>query len=70
MASRISVFTAAMRGPHIGMPGVATRSLREVRLRFHAPPIYEVDGELMQANSADVTVRCEPGVLTVVCGPA
>jgi diacylglycerol kinase (ATP) len=65
---RARLFAAAMRGSHAGLPGVEMRSAREVRLRFREPPVYEVDGELLRARSAELTVRCVAKALSVVSG--
>jgi diacylglycerol kinase (ATP) len=63
---RARLFAAAGRGAHVREPEVRVRREAWVRLRFASPPAYETDGELRQALSPTVTVRCLPGVLRVV----
>jgi len=60
---RLAVFARAVRGIHEGEPEVTRRAVREVSLSFVAPPQFDADGELHQAGSRDVTVRCHPGAL-------
>ncbi len=68
---RLKLFGAAARGTHIGQPEVVTETAAAFTIHFPTPPAYEVDGEYhRQARSADVHVRCIPGALRVVAGPA
>ena len=66
--ARVRTLLAASRGKHIGLPGVEHRRAASFELKFHAPPLFEVDGELVQANVDTVTVRCEPRRLRI-CVP-
>jgi diacylglycerol kinase family enzyme len=38
-------------------------------LRFSAPPMMEVDGELRQAKSSTVAIECVPRALSVIAAP-
>lgn len=66
--TRLRTLLAASRGRHIGRSGVehATRSAFE--LRFEAAPLYQVDGELVQADRPSLTVRCERQRLRICVG--
>lgn len=39
-------------------------------LRFPAPPLYNLDGDLYQARSRALHVKCLPGALDVVAPTA
>lgn len=60
---RAVVFAGASRGTHLAAPEVSVQRVREVTLTFAAPPTFNADGELHQARSARVTVRCHAGAL-------
>ncbi|HEX6059126.1 MAG TPA: diacylglycerol kinase family protein [Gemmatimonadaceae bacterium] len=64
--ARLGLFAAALRGRHIAMPGVESRRLAALTLRFPSPPLLEVDGDLHRADAAEVVVDCLPGALRVV----
>jgi diacylglycerol kinase (ATP) len=66
---RARLFAAAGRGAHVGEAEVSVQRAPWVRLRFPTPPAYETDGELRQAASTTITVRCLPGALRVVGAP-
>lgn len=66
-ARRVRLLAAAMRGAHIGAPEVSLERVRDVVLAFEAPPIFEADGELHQATSAQITVKCLRGALRLAC---
>ena len=65
---RLWTLLAAARGKHLGMPGVEHRSAAAFSLRFETAPVFEVDGELVQSDSATISVRCERQRLRV-CAP-
>ena len=63
---RARLFVAATRGHHLTFPGVSQRRSAEFCFRFAAAPIYEADGELIQAAAPEVVIRCLPAALRVV----
>ncbi len=65
---RLRTLLAAARGKHLGMAGVEHRTAAAFTLRFETPPMFEVDGELVQSESATIRVRCERARLRV-CAP-
>jgi diacylglycerol kinase (ATP) len=67
---RARIFQATMRGAHLGFAEVGTRQAASVRLRFRAPPLYQIDGELCRAQASELEVRCETNALRVVTSPA
>ena len=69
VAGRVRMFAAAFRGKHVGLPSVETKRVTTMTLRFSAPPMIEVDGELKQARSATVSVECVPRALSVIAAP-
>jgi diacylglycerol kinase (ATP) len=64
--TRLRLFNAAPTGRHVHSPHVQMRQSTRFSVRFSAPPKYEVDGELWQAEGAEVTVETVPGALQVV----
>ena len=60
---RAIVFAGATRGTHTTAPEVDIRLVREATLTFDTPPLFDADGELHQARSCSVTVRCHPRAL-------
>jgi diacylglycerol kinase (ATP) len=66
--ARVRTLLAASRGWHIGLPGVETKRAASFELRFEQPPLFEVDGELVQADRPTLVVRCEKQRLRV-CAP-
>ena len=69
LTGRVRIFAGAFRGTHIGLPPVETKRVREVTLRFSAPPMMEVDGELRQAVASTVKIECVPRALNVISAP-
>lgn len=63
---RLKLFGAAMKGVHIGRPGVSTIRGTRMTLQFDAPPACQRDGELDQLHEKTVTLSCVPGALKVV----
>lgn len=64
--ARLRLFAAAMRGSHVTLPGVEVRRVPALTLRFPAPPLLEVDGELQRAATPEMEVACLPGALRIV----
>ncbi len=62
---RLWTLLAAARGKHLGMAGVEHRTAAAFTLRFETAPLFEVDGELVQSDSATISVRCERARLRV-----
>ncbi|MEP7381814.1 MAG: hypothetical protein ABI910_09025, partial [Gemmatimonadota bacterium] len=60
---RMAVFSAATRGTHLAAPEVSSRPTGALTLTFDAPPIFQADGELHQAETSTVVVRCTAGAL-------
>jgi YegS/Rv2252/BmrU family lipid kinase len=69
VAQRVRLFLGAMRGTHIGMKSVSAIGVNELTLTFPASPLMEIDGELRQARSQTVNVKCIPRALAVVAAP-
>lgn len=69
LIARVRIFAGAFRGAHIGLPPVETKRVREITLRFSAPPMMEVDGELRQAVASTVKIECVPRGLNVIAAP-
>ncbi|HEY5021393.1 MAG TPA: hypothetical protein VII30_02785, partial [Gemmatimonadaceae bacterium] len=69
LIDRMRIFAAALRGTHLGHPSVRTERARVMSLRFSAPPMMEVDGELRQARSSTVQIECLPRALSVIAAP-
>jgi diacylglycerol kinase (ATP) len=69
LIGRVRIFTGAFRGTHIGLPAVKTKRVREMTLRFSAPPMMELDGELTRALSSTVKIDCVPRGLNVIAAP-
>jgi diacylglycerol kinase family enzyme len=69
LIGRVRIFAGAFRGTHPGLPWVETKRVARMSLRFSAPPMMEVDGELVQAVSSTVKVECLPRALSVIAAP-
>ena len=69
LIGRVRLFAGAFRGTHVGLPSVRTKRVAEMTLRFSAPPMMEVDGELRQALSSTVKIECVPRALNVIAAP-
>jgi diacylglycerol kinase (ATP) len=67
--NRVRLFAAALRGKHIGMPGVAATTRSQLDLLFETAPTMEVDGELRVARDRHVELACVPGALAVIAAP-
>jgi len=65
---RLLTLLAAARGKHLGMAGVEHRTAAAFTLRFETPPLFEVDGELVQAEMSTLMIRCERQRLRI-CAP-
>ncbi len=63
---RVSLFAKAVRGTHLSAPEVRWERGTRFPLHFDAPPAFEADGELHQAQSDTVTISVRPGALQVV----
>lgn len=61
--ARAQLFARAMRGRHVSHPAVHAARGGAFTLTFDAPPHFETDGEMHQAASPRVTVRCVPQAL-------
>jgi diacylglycerol kinase (ATP) len=64
--ARLPLFARATRGTHVGSRHVAVQRGAAFTLEFGEPPLYEADGELMQAIGPVVSVRIKPRALTVI----
>jgi diacylglycerol kinase (ATP) len=65
---RLQTLVAAARGRHLGLAGVEHRTAATFDLRFESPPVFEVDGELVQSGRAELLIRCEQQRLRI-CAP-
>lgn len=63
---RFKLFNAAERGHHVLSKHVRTRRSKHFRVEFDAPPRYELDGDLWQAESPVVEVEAIPNALRVM----
>ncbi len=66
---RVRTFAGALRGTHLGLPGVTSVKAESLTLTFADPPAMELDGELQQATTRTVRIECVPNALTVVAAP-
>lgn len=64
--ARLSLLLSATRGAHVSSPAVREYQQRLFDLRFPAPPLYNLDGDLCQARSRTLRVECLPAALAVV----
>ncbi len=64
--TRWRLFNAAPKGRHVRSSHVQMRQSARFSVRFSTPPKYEVDGELWQAEGAEVIVEVVPRALQVV----
>ena len=64
--TRWRLFNAAPKGRHVRSHHVQMRQSARFSVRFSAPPKYEVDGELWQAEGAEVIVEAVRGALRLV----
>ena len=64
--ARPALFLRAMRGTHIHHPEVTVSRRAHLVLRFPAPPSFECDGELHQAESTELTVSVRAGRLPLI----
>lgn len=64
--TRMRLFSAAPNGGHVASPLVHTQKSPHFTVRFARPPKYEVDGELWQAESNEVSVEVAPAALRIV----
>jgi diacylglycerol kinase family enzyme len=63
---RLGLMQRLRRGRHHGSPGVDAAGGRSFALRFPSPPAYEIDGEWMQAQSAELRIQILPAALRVL----
>ena len=63
---RVQLLAAAVRGAHLGLPGVERTRSAETVFRFREPPSFQVDGDLYRASGEEVVVSCLPAALRVV----
>jgi YegS/Rv2252/BmrU family lipid kinase len=64
--TRLRLFNLAERGRHVGSDLVEVLDAPQMRLRFDAPPRFELDGDLRRACGAEVEIGILPGALGVV----
>ncbi|CAN5660704.1 diacylglycerol kinase family lipid kinase [soil metagenome] len=64
--ARARLLLSATRGAHLRSPAVREYQSAWFDLRFAAPPVCNLDGDLHQARSKTVRVECLPAALTVV----
>jgi diacylglycerol kinase (ATP) len=64
--ARAGLLLSAMKGAHVLSPSVRQYPAPLFDLRFPAPPLYNLDGDLYQARSRTLRVECLPGALEVV----
>jgi diacylglycerol kinase (ATP) len=69
LLKRVGLMVGLLRGTHLRSPSVEARRRDRLRLRFAAPPAYEVDGEWCRAASNELEIRAVPGALRVLVPP-
>ena len=69
-AQRVALLLSAVRGKHIGRPGVEVGRGPDFTLEFASPPLVNTDGEVRRATSSRLTVRVLPGALRLVAPAA
>lgn len=65
---RAFLFAQLMGGKHVSAPEVTLRRAPSVTLEFRSPPLFDADGELHQASSSSLVVRCLPRALRLAVG--
>ena len=63
---RVRLFASAFRGTHGRLPSVRAFQTPRISLVFASPPAIELDGELRQAKSREVTIECVSRRLNVI----
>ncbi len=63
---RLALLASAVRGKHIGRPGVELGRGASFTLSFPAPPLVNTDGEVRLGTSSTLTVTALPGALRLV----
>jgi diacylglycerol kinase (ATP) len=63
---RVRVFAGAIGGTHVGEPEVGVARAAAFSVTLDEPPLVDVDGELLRADSPELRVECLPGALSVV----
>ena len=66
---RVRLFASAFRGTHGRLPSVKAFQTPGISLVFASPPAIELDGELRQAKSREVTIECVSRSLSVIASP-
>jgi diacylglycerol kinase (ATP) len=69
VVERVKLFVGAMRGTHLGMRSVSAANVQQLALTFPSKPMMEMDGELRQAKSATVDLKCVPRALSIIAAP-
>ena len=64
--TRLKLFNLAERGRHVTSERVEIIDDQSFRLRFDAPPRFEMDGDVRKSAEAEIEVRSMPGALKVV----
>lgn len=64
--ARLGLFASVIGGSHTSRGDVTEITVRSATLKFRAPPIYEIDGELRQARESEIALRVIPGALRVI----
>ena len=63
---RIGLFSSVMAGRHTARSDVTERRVSGITLRFRAPPVYDIDGELRRASASEIPLSVLPRALRVV----
>jgi YegS/Rv2252/BmrU family lipid kinase len=64
--TRLRLFILAERGRHVGSERVGVVDARTMRIRFDAPPRFELDGEVRRSRDPEIELTVRPGALQVV----
>jgi diacylglycerol kinase (ATP) len=60
---RAALLTRVRFGRHLAEPEVKLQLAQKVSTQFDAPPLIDVDGEIVQARTSTVEIRCLPQAL-------
>ena len=65
---RLQMLASATSGGHVRFGEVTVEQTARMTFQFDDKPFYESDGELHQADSAELTVECIPAAIRVLTG--
>jgi diacylglycerol kinase (ATP) len=69
LIGRIRMFAGALRGTHLDIPSVRSERVGSMIVCSPKAPMLEVDGELREAESPTVKIKCVPRALNAIVAP-